>query len=314
MFVRSFHKSILAALLLLVGCGQHFSLPPQPEPGRIPTPGTYNLDGIWTIPSPTDLALRGSYLYVIEEEQRLEVYLRSQSSPRHPGFIERFEGLVRPVQVCLAKRDSTFVFVADAGDMKIKRFYFRGGPAIHSFIDSSWVEFSGLAADNELNVYVSDAVRDTVFKYDALGNPARLISDYGTGYGYVIDPHGLSYSNGAVWVADTGKNLVQRLRADSTNTAFEGEPIGTVFELGEPTDVVSDPAGEYVFVNDVLNDRVLRFQATGGFQDTVYAHAKRETIVEPPLVAPRFVAADDSLVFLPDSTNDRILILRLATQ
>jgi hypothetical protein len=314
MFARSLHRTTLVALLLLIGCGQHFSLPPQPEPGRIPTPGSYNLDNVWSIPSPTDLVVRGSYLYVIEEQQRLEVYLRNQSTPRHPGFIDRFEGLVRPVQVCVAKRDSTFVFVADAGDMMVKRFYFRGGLPTFSFIDSSWVEFSGLAADNELNVYVSDAARDTIYKYDAMGNPVRLISDYGTGYGFVIDPHGLSYSDGAVWVADTGRNRVQRLRADSTNTAFDGEPIGTDFELDEPTDVVTDPAGDFVFVNDVPNNHVLRFVANGGFRDTVYAHTKRETAIDPPLEAPRFVAADDSLVFLPDSTNDRILILRLATQ
>jgi hypothetical protein len=296
------------------GCGQQFSLPPQPEPGRIPTPGTYNLDKVWQVPSPTDIVLQGSYAYVIEEQARLSVYLSRQTEPRHPGFIGEFEGLVRPVQVCLAKRDSTFLFVADAGDRMIKRFYFRGGPPLFAFTDSAWVEFSGLAADSDLNVYVADAARDTVYQYDARGRRSRLTSDYGTGQGFVIDPHGLAYSKGALWVADTGKNWVQRLRADSTNTAFDGEPIGLDVELREPVDVAASFSGEYVFVAEAGNDQVLRFQRTGGLQDTVYAPTRKETNVDPPVRAPRYVAADDSLVFLPDAENDRILVLRLAQQ
>jgi DNA-binding beta-propeller fold protein YncE len=300
--------------LLSAGCGQNFSLPPQPEPGRIPTPGTFNLEKVWLIPSPTDVVLQGSYVYVIEEEARLNVYLSRQTEPRHPGFIGEFEGLVRPVQVCLAKRDSTFLFVADAGDRTVKRFYFRGGPPLFTFSDSAWVEFSGLAADSDLNVYVADAARDTVYQYDERGRPVRLVSDFGTGQGFVIDPHGLAYSKGALWVADTGKNWVQRLRPDSTNTAFEGKPIGLDVELREPVDVAASLSGEAIFVAEEGNDRVLRFQKTGGFQDTVYAPTRRETRVDPPLRAPRYLAADDSLVFLPDPENDRILVLRLAQQ
>lgn len=306
----------LAALFApgLLSCGQEFRLPPQPDPGRIPTPGTYNLDRVWSIPSPTDIVLRGSYVFVIEERQRIGVYLSRQKEPTHPGFIGEFEGLIRPAQICLAKRDSTFIFVADAGDMQIKRYYFRGGPPLFSFTDSSWVEFSGLAADNDLHVYVSDAVRDTVFRYDGRGQRIRLVSDYGTGQGFVIDPHGMAYTAGALWIADTGKNWVQRLKPDSTNIAFPGKPIGFDLELASPVDVATDLSGERVFVAEEGNDRVFRFQATGSFEDTVYTPTRRETLVDPPLRAPRYIAADDSLVFLPDSANGRIVVLRLATQ
>jgi len=305
--------AVAAGALAFAGCGQQFELPPQPESGRIPTPGTYNLDRIWEIPSPTDLLVHGSFVYVIEEEATVEVYLRRYPEPVRPAFVGDFEGLVRPVHVCLARRDSTFIFVADAGDMQVKRYYFRGGEPLHAFRDSAWVELSGLAADEHLNVYVSDAVRDTIYKYDEYGERVRLIADRGTGQGFVIGPQGLAYRNKVLWVADTGKNWVQRLRPDSTNTAFEGHPIGLDIELAEPVDVAADPAGESVFVTEAANDRVFRFQATGGFQDTVYAHTKREVQVDPPLDAPRYVAADDSLVFLPDPENDRIIILRLTT-
>ncbi len=306
----------LAAFLSLLpsACGQQFSLPPQPEPGRIPTPGTYNLDKVWQVPSPTDIVLRGSYVYVIEEEARVGVYLSRQKEPTRPEFIGAFEGLVRPVQICLAKRDSTFVFVADAGDMHVKRYYFRGGMPLFAFTDSSWVEFSGIAADNDLAIFVADAARDTVYKYDSRGQRLHLVSDRGTGQGFVISPHGMAYATGALWIADTGKNWVQRLRPDSTNKAFPGKPIGLETELAEPVDVTTDPSGERVFVAEAGNDRVFRFQATGSFEDTVYTQTRRETLVEPPIEAPRHVAADDSLVFIPDPANGRIVVLRLATQ
>ena len=315
---RTRAKRIALAVLLpaMIGCGQEFVLPPQPDPGRIPTPGTYNLDRIWEIPSPSDLVVQGSYLFVIERQEKVAVYLSRQSTPRPPGFIEPYEGLIQPVQVCLAKRDSTFLFVADAGDRMIKRYYFRGGPPLHAFTDSAWVEFSGIAADHRLNVYVADAARDTIYKYDDRGNPVRLVSDFGNGFGFVIAPHGIAFSGDRLWVADTGKNYVQALLPDSTNTADgSAGPIGGPETISGPLDVDTDLAGETVFVADTGNDRVLRFAATGAIRDTVYSHAKWETrAVDPPLTSIRHVAADDSLVFLPDPANDRIVILRLATQ
>lgn len=306
--------AIAVCALLAAACGQEFKLPPKPESGRIPTPGTYNLDRIWQVPSPTDIVVHGSYVFVIEEEARLEVYLTRHPEPVHPAFVGEFEGLVRPVHVCLARRDSTFIFVADAADTLIKRYYFLGGPPVHTFRDPDWLELSGIAADEHLNLYVSDAARDAIYKYDETGELIRLIADLGSGRGYVDAPTGLAYREKTLWVADTGKNWVQRLLPDSTNTAFEGQPIGVEIELAEPVDVAADPAGENVFVAEAGNDRVFRFQATGGFQDTVYAPTKSDVQVEPPLNTPRYVAADENLVFLPDAENDRIIILRLSTQ
>jgi hypothetical protein len=307
---------IVAAVVVLAGCGQKFTLPPQPEPGRIPTPGTYNLDKVWHLPSPTDVVLRGSYLFVIEEHARVNVYLSRQKEPVHPSFIGTFDGLTRPIQLCLAKRDSTFLFVADAADMTIKRYYFRGGPSLFSFTDTSWTSIDGIAADSYLNVYVSCAVRDSsvIYKYNAQGKRVRLISGAGTGQGFCIRPHGLAFVNNSVWVADPGNSRAQRLHSDSTNVAYPGRPIGAAFPLEEPVDVATDPAGQRIFVVEEQGDRILRFQPTGALEDTVYTQTRKETIVDPPIDAPRYVAADDSLVFLPDSANNRIVVVRLTKQ
>jgi DNA-binding beta-propeller fold protein YncE len=300
-----------ALLLALLGCGQQFDLPPQPQnPIPIPEPGTYNLKTVWTLPAPTDLAVFGLYLFVIQERQNLEVYFTTRYSPQRPPMVSDFTGLVAPVQVALAKRDSLFVVVADSGDMRCKVYYWLGGPPLQSFTDSAWVELSGLAADADLTIYVADAARDTVMAYDRWGRRQRVVSDYGTGSGFVIDPHGMAHNGRALVVADTGKNWVQRLEPDTTNIPAIPEPIGREEGLlAAPEDVATDRHGEFIYVADTGHDRVLRFLTTGAFSDTVYSPQKIHLV--PPLAAPRWVCSEDSLVFVSDPAQNRVLLLEL---
>jgi len=309
----------LLAALAFVACGQEYKLPPAPEEGRIPTAGTYNYDRTWSVPGPTDIVLHGSYLYVIEQNQRIGVYLSRQSEPRHPTFVSEFQGLVRPVKISLAQSDSSFLYVADAGDSTIKRYYFLGGPPLSAFSigTNRAASITGLAADTDRNVFIAMADSDRVIRYDPAGTQRRLVSDHGTGYGYVIRPLGISWVDNALWVAAAGKSppLVQRLQPYEVNTAFSGKPIGEKTPLGFPTDVTTDSSGEHVFITDALGGRVLRFAATGAFEDSVYTTHRPETAeVVPPILSPRYVAADSLFVYIPDSTNDRIVIVKLVKQ
>ncbi|MBM3316372.1 MAG: NHL repeat-containing protein [Candidatus Eisenbacteria bacterium] len=301
----------IGAALLLGACGQRMELPPQPEtPLVTPEPGTYNLKGVWTLPRPTDLAVFGLYLFVVEENLRLGAYYTTRSSPTTPPMISPFEGLLGPVQVALAKRDSLFVVVADSADMRCKIYYWLGGPPLHSFTDTLWVGFNGLAADADLRIYVADAARNVIQAYDRWGRRLHAVSTYGTGSGYVIAPHGLAHNGTHLVVADTGKNWVQRLRPDATSVAAIPQPIG--FEAGSltaPEDVAVDRYGEFIYVADTGGQRVLKFLTTGALQDTVYSPAKID--LAPPLRAPRHVCSEDSLVFVSDPDADRLLLLEL---
>lgn len=303
-----------AAALALAACGQKFDLPPQPDPGRIPTPGTYNLEKTWDVEHPSDLVSQGSFLYVIEAESRVTAYLTRSKSAIHPQFVGEFEDLVRPTSICLARGDSTWIFVADQGDTTIKRFYFTGGAPRHVFQDSLWTDaFSAIAADANLNVFVSFAEKDSILAYDRRGVRRRLVSDHGTGTGFVIEPHGLHWNGTHLLVADTQKGWVQRLKADTTNIAAPGPPIGLDFLLNRPLDVTADRLGEFIYVADSGNDRVLKFLATGAFVDSVYSPTKEETTLPEPLSQPRYVAVEDSLVFVADPDRNRIVAFRLAT-
>lgn len=310
-------SGIMAAAAGGFGCGSQFELPPQPEPGRIPEPGTYNLLTTWSIAAPTSIAISGLYTFVIEDHSRLGVYYSNRYEPVTPSVVGEFEELVEPVQVAISKKDSLFVIVADRGDMQCKVYYWLGGEPLSRFTDSRWNEFSGLAADQDLKVYVSDATRDTISCYDRWGAHIRVVSEYGTGSGYVIAPNGIGMASGVgdspLLVADTGKNWVQRLRADTTGVATYLDPIG--FEQGELDSVLgvaADRYGEFAFVADTGHDRVLKYLMSGAFVDTVYSAEKIE--LELPLRAPRYLCAEDSLVFLSDPPNDRVLLLLLASQ
>jgi hypothetical protein len=298
-------------LLLALGCGQEFRMPPQPDkPIPIPEPGTYNLKTVWTLPSPTDLASFGLYLFVIEDHARVGVYLTTRYSPVRPSMASEFTGLIAPVQLAIAKRDSLFVVVADSADMRCKIYYWLGGPPLFSFTDSAWTRFSGLAADGDLTIYVADAARDTVMSYDRWGHRKRVVTDYGTGSGYVIHPHGLAHNGRMLVVADTGKNWVQRLKPDTTDVAAILEPIGRAEGLLlRPQDVAVDRHGEFIYVADTGHDRVLKFLTTGAFHDTVASPQKIR--LTPPLAAPRWVCSEDSLVFVSDPDQGRLLVLEL---
>ncbi len=301
----------LAGGLVAVGCGQRLDLPEQPPTVFVtPEPGTYSLKTVWELPAPGDMAVAGLFLFVVENKQRVAVYYSTRGYPARPSLVSDFENLTMPVRVAVAKRDSTFVVVADSADMRLKIYYWLGGKPLFSFTDSLWRSFAGLAADRDLHIYVADAVRNEIRAYDRWGRRLRIVSDYGTGSGYVISPHALAHNGEMLIVADTGKNWVQRLEPDTSNVAAILEPIGFLQDLLlQPQGVAVDPRGEYVYVADTGHDRVLKFQLDGAFADTVYSAQK--IALDPPLEKPCYLCARDSLVYVSDTVNHRLALFQL---
>jgi hypothetical protein len=307
--------ALLAALLALAGCGQQMEAPPlYNEPAVVPVPGTYNLKTVWDLSAPSDLAIFGPYLFVIEDHQRVAVYFKNYVDPRRPSMVAPFADLVAPVQIALAKRDSLFVVVADSGDMRCKIYYWLGGRPLHSFTDSLWASFRGLAADRDLTVFVADDSLDAVWAYDRWGYRRRRVTEFGTGSGYVIDPCGLAVAGDTLVLADHGKNWVQRLRADTTSVPVFVEPIGRGEDpLLGPRDVAvaADPADgtTYIYIADTGNDRVLKFTMAGEFRDVVCSPQKIP--LSPPLTRPGWICSTDSLVFVSDPRANRVVLLEL---
>lgn len=333
--------TFLAGLALVLACGQEFTLPPTPPPEPIPDAGRYHFEKSWSLPEPGDLAIAGSYLYVIVKndgadpdtsvKSRVAVYMTGRPTPTLPpqGRIGPFLGLKRPVQLCVAKGESTWVVVADAADSTIKRYHFTGGEPRLSFqhrrdiyteADTGlvsvlvWKEISGLAADDELNVYVTDAVRDTVSRYDRNGRFVRVVSTAGSGDGYCISARGISWNGSELLVGDTGQNRVVLLDPDGTETATR-PPIGirpTDPAPVLPEDVAPDRNRKFAYVADTGQSRVLKYLLSGEFVDSVYSIRDLDARLGPPIAGPRHIAVEEPLVFVADPANNRLVAFALA--
>jgi hypothetical protein len=367
-----------AALLLglalgTAGCGQEFKLPPTPPPEPVPDAGRYHFEKSWDLSAPTDIAVRGSYIYVLTQKRgsgadaakaQVEVFLtnRPEPTPPPPGFVHPFTGLEDPTRICVVKGDSTFILVADRHEVmrtdttsvvdhidstgvggpydttfvtqevvrsrswSVKRFHFTGGAPLASFglpgpflpdgpVDlNRWVEVNGLAADENLNIYVSDAIRDVVDQFDRNGRLVKHLSTRGTGDGYINQARGMDWNGAELLVADTGQDRAVFLDRNAVETATR-PPVGTTtgpFGPRRPEDVAGDRARKFIYIADTGRDRVLKYRLTGEFVDSVYSAQLSIPRLVDPILAPRFVAVEDPLVFVSDPVHDRLVAFALA--
>jgi hypothetical protein len=327
----------------------------------VPDAGRYHYEKSWNLAAPTDLAVRGSYLYVLTQNRgpgadsvrgQVEVFLtnRPDPTPPPPGFIRPFAGLEDPTHICVAKGDSTFVLVSDRHRMTridttgvtidttevggaevydttyvtqevtresdtVRRYHFTGGAPVKSFaLPGEWVEVTGLAADEDLNVYVSDAMRDVVAKYDRRGHFLKNLSSRGTGDGFVNQATGLDWNGAELLVADSGQDRVVFLDRNAVETATR-RPVGTTpgpYSPRRPQDIMGDRTHSFLYIADTGRDRVLKYKVTGEFVDSVYSARLSDSRLVNPILAPRFVAVEDPLVFISDPVHDRLVAFALA--
>lgn len=357
---------LLGLILATAGCGQEFKLPPTPPQVPIPDAGRYLHEKTWELDAPTDVAVRGSYLYVITQNRgqspptvkaQVEVFLTYLTNATHPPApIRPFTGITDPTRICVVKSDSTFVFVTDRHQVMrtdttsvvdhidsttvggqvdydttfvtedvvqstrwyVKRFYFTGGAPLDSFpLPGDWDEVTGLTADEDRNVYVSDRIRDVVAKFDSKGRLLKMLSMRGTGDGYINMARGLDWSGGELFVADTGADRAVFLDRNAENTATR-RPIPvpgdstSASSPRRPEDVSGERTGTFLFIADTGRDRILKYRLTGEFVDSVYSAQASVPLEGGPILAPRFVAVEERLVFVSDKDNNRLVTFALA--
>ncbi len=301
---RSFKTLLLAAALAASasGCGRRFTEPVQRlKPPFIPPPATFILVASWTQPGwqPSSVLMTHSgILLVAEDSARVRNYssLGEHGQPV-PVDIYRFNGLVKPVHIA---EGNSHVFVADMGDGSpanpIRVFEFDPSQglnapmdAVSTLQDPSWVTIRGVASDAQRNLYVSCDARvlvsqppnpdevDTqtvVYRYRPPYSPAvrDTVAEQGTGTGTMQNAHEICYSDGKLYVTDTGKDWVQKLDATRKNFGLfkvDGtEADSAATPMRGPQGVAADGQG-YFYVADTGNRRVLRYTVDGAFDQVV---------------------------------------------
>ena len=198
-----------------------------------------------------------------------------------------------------------------------------GGPAVGAQLKGP----SGIAVDDEGNVYVADTGNHRVRKIDTTGVITTLAGTGAAGFGgdgspaasaLLSGPVGVAVGpNGELYVADAGNQRVRRIDRFATITTVAGTGVGgfsgddgpgSDAQLKSPKGVAVNADGD-VFVADTGNNRVRRIDPFGTIS-TVAGDGTATVLNQPAEVA----AYDTgNLVFIADTNNNRVRRLDLTT-
>jgi len=200
-----------------------------------------------------------------------------------------------------------------------------GGP-IQSFTNPKWRSIGGITVDSDLTLYIAVQVPDPsdpsgvvlrgeVHRFGRTGDPMDPLSESGTGLGFVVDPLDLYFDTEDLLVVDRSQGRVAKLDIDLPNTGlFQIPPLGSPEALfANPADVVSD-VNRYIYVADTDNHRVLRFDPSGAFADTVLSLTFPDDDGVGEILSPFAIEADEDEVWIADRAGGRVVILKYVGQ
>jgi DNA-binding beta-propeller fold protein YncE len=212
------------------------------------------------------------------------------------------------------------------------RYGLSGGAPQFVFKDSSLASVSGIAADQDGNVYVSgigkEFVRDdptdtrkTTYKYvsridrylaaQGYVRDKTFFVDEGQGVGTVFQPGDIYVDPGVpldfIYVADTGKDIGQKLTYVANNA---GNPLpsvsidaaGSGLTALQPQDIGGDRQG-FIYLADTGRHRVLRFDTDGNYVQRVDIETDLDS---DSLHVPVAMSCDDSLVYVADQATGKV--------
>jgi len=209
-----------------------------------------------------------------------------------------------PAGLCLDPKGN--LYVADRNNHRIRRITPDGiittvagtgkpdfggdeGPAVQAHLNFP----SGLACDDQGNVYISDRSNNRIRKMDALGNINTIAGmgvpgfggDFGPALGALLKyPFGIHLDpKGNLYIADRGNNRIRKVNPDGIIVTLAGD--GTHFYSGDygpatraslayPTDVTSDSQGN-IYIADRNNNRIRKVDPLG-IITTVMGNGKYE--------------------------------------
>ena len=165
---------------------------------------------------------------------------------------------------------------------------------------------SGITADGEGRLFISDEYANRVTVFDLDGNYQSSWGTTGSGEGQLDGPSGLAIgADGSVYVSDTHNNRVQKFTPSGVFLAYFGSHGTGDGEFDMPWGLTVAPTGD-VYVADWGNDRIQRFTAGGEF---VASYGSSGT-GDGELRRPSGVAVDElGLMYIADWGNERVQVL-----
>ena len=91
---------------------------------------------------------------------------------------------------------------------KVRGFNLSTRNTVMDLLIPGAINLNDVTADNSGNIYIADAAKDTVFKFNSFGDELQSISVFGSDS--LSQPYGVAFFNKTVYVADTGNNRILR--------------------------------------------------------------------------------------------------------
>jgi sugar lactone lactonase YvrE len=205
----------------------------------------------------------------------------------------------------LAVTPGGYVYIADTGGNSVRQFYPQGNGVVFSSFLATMMTMSAPAA---IAVAPNNAVLTTdgaVIKQ--IAEPSIAVSTIALGF---HAPSGIAVNaSGNVFVADAIDNVIRRIAADGTVTAFAGaagqagfsDGLGALAHFNQPSALAFDALGN-LYVADTANNAIRRI-----------APSTLVTTIVPPgaLNAPAGIAFDNAGHLLIADSGNRVV--RIAT-
>lgn len=149
---------------------------------------------------------------------------------------------------------------AHAVQYEVGDFVSEGVLATGKFLDGRRVAVSPVNGD----VYVTDALQDSVFRFNSKGTFLGTRGGAGSGDGKFANPSGIAVDNdGFVYVADTLNHRIQKFTSGLTFVSAWGSQGNAADQVNKPSDVAISAKGN-VIVTETGNHRIHVFGPNGG--------------------------------------------------
>ena len=164
---------------------------------------------------------------------------------------------------------------------------------------------TGLATDEDGNLYVADTGRGAIYRISKTGN----VDVYKDG---LNAPMGLCFANGALYVAETGEHRVISIKSGAVTvvagTGEEGDADGPALTatFSSPKGVAVTKEG-VVYIADTVNGTVRRVK--DGVVDTIFSAEEKKLTTSP--VSPTSLLVDEEYLYVCDPFARRVYKLEI---
>jgi len=179
------------------------------------------------------------------------------------------EGMVEPGNLALDRENRLLyvsdinldqVLVYDADTFQLKRKIGTAGKNHALTTPGDFARPTGLAVDEEGNLYVCDTLNNRIEVFDADGTFVRAFGKHGDGPGYFARPKGIAIdSDGHIWVADGMQDRVQVFnQQDQLLITFGGHGL-LPGQFQSIVNITSDKLNR-IFTSEIYPGRVQQFR------------------------------------------------------